>query len=94
MKILALEKSISNTAADDFKPHLKAEAYRAWELYQAGIIRELYFDQNHNAVIIMECDDIHDANGILQSLPLVKAGVITFEVIALNPYSGFSRLFS
>jgi len=66
-----------------------------WELYQTGAIRELYFDQaNHNAVLILECRDIQEANKILQTLPLVKEGLITFEVIALEPYSGFSRLFS
>lgn len=95
MKILAIEREKPNTSSEDFKPHLKAEAYHAWELYQAGVIRELYFDQAlHNAVLILECPDIQAAHQILQTLPLVKAGLITFEVIALEPYSGFSRLFS
>ena len=37
------EHDRSESTAEDFAPHLKAEAARAWELYQEGIIRELYF---------------------------------------------------
>lgn len=94
MKILAMEKEIPNFFGGDFKPHLRAEALRVWELYQAGIFRELYFDQEkHNAVIILECNDTNEAEEILKTLPLVKEGLIRFDIIALEPYSGFSRLF-
>ena len=43
MRILAIEREVPDLSPDDFKPHLKAEAARAWELYQAGIFREMYF---------------------------------------------------
>ncbi len=94
MKILALEKELPNLQADAFQPHLKAEAMRVWELYQAGVFRELYFRQDHHeAVLMLECTDEAEARNILDSLPLVKAGLITFEIIPLIAYSGFSRLF-
>jgi len=95
MKILALEKEISGIAAEKFKPHLKAEAIRVWELYQAGLIRELYFRQDWpGAVLILECKDLTEANEALNSLPLVTEGLIDFEVIPLKPYPGFARLFT
>jgi hypothetical protein len=95
MKILALEKEISGIAVDKFKPHLKAEALRVWELYQAGVIRELYFRQDWpGAVLILECRDIEGAVEALDSLPQVKEGLITFEIIPLKPYPGFARLFT
>ena len=34
-----------------------------------------------------------EAQQVLASLPLVQAGLITFEVIPLVPYPGFARLF-
>ena len=95
MKILALEKEISGIAAEKFKPHLKAEAIRVWELYQAGLIRELYFRQDWpGGVLILECKDLTEANEALNSLPLVTEGLIDFEVIPLKPYPGFARLFT
>ena len=95
MRIIAVEQEVPGLSAEDFKPHLKAEAARVWELYQAGVFRELYFRQDRpEAVLILECADIQEAEQILNTLPLVKAGLITFEVIPLVPYPGFTRLFA
>ena len=94
MRIIALEKENSGFCAEDFRPHLKAEAARAWQLYQAGIIREMYFRADKSeAVLILECADVNEANAALATLPLVKAGLITFDIIPLRPYPGFARLF-
>lgn len=95
MKILAIEKEASGTTADDFKPHLKAEAARAWKLYQAGIFREMYFRKDTpSAILILECPSVKKAIDVLKTLPLVKEGLISFDIIPLVPYPGFSRLFA
>lgn len=94
MKILALEKEMPGFTNEDYYPHLKAEAARVWELYQAGIFREMFFRaDDHTAILMMECNSVEDARRILETLPLVEAGLVDFEVMALAPYDGFSRLF-
>ena len=94
MKILAIEKEVPSPENDDFRPYLKPEAARVWELQQAGIIREIYFTKgSHYAVIILECSNVNETKEVLSSLPLVKAGLIEFEVLPLMPYDGFARLF-
>jgi hypothetical protein len=45
------------------------------------------------AVLVLECSDVDEAKHILGNLPLVRAGLIDFEVIPLIAYSGFARLF-
>ena len=95
MKLIALEREVSGTTAEQFQPHLEAEAVRVWELYQAGVFRELYFRQDRSeAVLVLECADVEEANHVLGTLPLVREGLISFEVIPLIPYPGFSRLFA
>jgi hypothetical protein len=95
MKILAIEKEVPGLTAEDFKPHSQVEAAKVWELYQAGVLRELYFRQDRSeAVLMLECADVAEAHDILQTLPLVKEGLITFDVIPLKPYPGFARLFA
>ncbi len=95
MKILAMEKELPGATAEKFKPLLKAEAARAWELYQAGTFREMYFREDQStAVLVLECADIEEANRVLATLPLVQAGLIAFDVIPLKPYPGFARLFA
>lgn len=94
MKILAIEREVPDVKSGQFQPHLKDEAARVWELYQAGIFRELYFRQDQSsAVIMLECSDPEEAHEVLATLPLVQAGLIAFELIPLIAYPGFSRLF-
>jgi muconolactone delta-isomerase len=95
MKILAFEKELPGATAEAFQPLLKDEAYRAWELQQSGVLREIHFraDQ-HTAVLVLECADIEEARHLLATLPLVQAGLITFDLIPLIPYDGFARLFA
>jgi hypothetical protein len=94
MKILALEKENPQALAGDYRPLLVDEARCAWELHQAGVIRELYFRADrHEAVLVLECPDLQAAASALDGLPLVRAGLITFELIPLTAYPGFARLF-
>ena len=95
MKILAIEKDIPGVAEDAYAPHLKAEALRAWEIHQAGVVRELYFRVDYPAaVLVLECADVDEARAALATLPLVQAGLIDFELIPLRAYPGFARLFA
>ena len=92
MKILAIETEVKGK--EDFLPHLRTEALEVWRLYQSDIIREIYFEnENQRAILILECKNVKEAKEKLSELPLVKEKLIKFEVIALSPYPGYSRLF-
>ena len=94
MKILAIERPVPGMTAADCGPRLREEAARVWELYQAGLLRELYFHQDcSSAVLVLECADAQEAGQVLNTLPLVQEGLIAFDIIPLVPYPGFSRLF-
>lgn len=96
MKILAIEHDPPDVHDDQFTSELlRAEAQRAWELHQSGIIRELYFRADrHEAVLMLECADVGEARSVLNTLPLVRDGLIGFELIPLIAYPGFARLFN
>jgi hypothetical protein len=96
MKILALECEVPGVTDDRFTDAvLKEEASRAWELHKAGVIRELYFrDDRESAVLVLECEDVAEARTVLDTLPLVRDGLIAFDYIPLAAYPGFARLFS
>ncbi len=94
MKILAIETDAPDVSPGRAESLLRAEALRAWELHQAGIVRELYFRADaRRAVLVLECDDVESARSALGTLPLVREGLIAFELIPLVAYPGFSRLF-
>jgi muconolactone delta-isomerase len=93
MKFIAVEFDIPDITEEQIKPLLKKESQRVLELYEEGIIREIYFKkEKNNAVLILECNDQDQAELILQTLPLVKEKLINFEISQLVHYSGFSRL--
>jgi muconolactone delta-isomerase len=95
MRILAIERPVEGVDEAAFTPELRAaEALQAWRLNQAGVIRELYFHAHESmAVLMLECEDVRAAEAALESLPMVAAGLIEFEVLPLRSYSGFARLF-
>jgi hypothetical protein len=94
MKIIALEHENPGITGADFEPHLKADAAKVYELMQADVIREIYFRRDRaEAVLILECADVESARALLDEMPLVRAGLITFELIPLKPYPGLARMF-
>ena len=93
MKILAIEKELPGFKDFDYQPFLEAEARKAWELQQEGLIRELYFTEEHCAVLILEARDKDHAREIIDQLPLVQQKLIDFDLMALTAYPGFARLF-
>jgi muconolactone delta-isomerase len=95
MKILALEQQIPNVNQEQMRPYLEEEALCVWDLFQQSVLREIYFRaDDRRAVLILEIENGDEAQQILATLPLVREGLITFEVVPLAPHPGFSRLFA
>ena len=95
MKILALEKEYNGINPEDFNKYSIDEARKVWELYKSNKIREIYFrEDENNAVIMLECKGVDEAEEILSLLPFVKNKLIHFDIIPLKPYPGFERLFA
>lgn len=95
MKILALERELPNSTAEQFQTFAKEEARKVWELTQAGIIRESYFRADRNeAVLVLECSTVEEAGEVLSTLPFMQNRLIEFEIIPLKAYPGFERLFA
>jgi hypothetical protein len=92
MKILAIETELKKLNEETDKIILKLEALVVLDLQEKGILREIYFDEKHCAVLILECTDKTEAEKILSGLPLVIGEFISFEIKELHPYSGFSRI--
>lgn len=94
MKILALERELPNANVELLIRFAEDEARQAWELHQAGLIRELYFRADQStAVLVLECESLEHAESILAELPYVRESLIAFDLIPLQAYPGFARLF-
>ncbi len=92
MKIIAIEKELTQIAGDDAAALYKAEARQVYALYLRDALREIYLTEEHCAIIMLECADMEEAKQLLDTLPLVQAGVIAFNLHELHPYRGYGRL--
>jgi muconolactone delta-isomerase len=94
MKVLALGRDL--VAQDDprFAELRPAEARTVWGLLQRDVLREVYYRADRaNGVLVFEVPDVDAARAVVDSLPLVAAGLIDFDLVPLKPYPGFARLF-
>lgn len=92
MKILAIEKESKGVDWNDLDELLKAEAQHIFQLYLSDSLREIYFTENKNAILILETSDKESALTLLETLPLVKSGKIQFDIMELRPYTGYERI--
>lgn len=92
MKILAIERELKSVDWKNESQTLMEEAKSAYQLMLSGDLQEIYFTENKQAVLILECEDKLVAKRLLDKLPLVMKGLIDFELMELQPYTGFSRL--
>jgi len=92
MKILAIEKELKDVDWGNESETLIEEAKSAYRMMLSGYLREIYFTENKNAVLILECEDKLAAKRLLDELPLVRKEIIDFKIMELQPYAGFSRL--
>lgn len=95
MKLLAVGRArVGADVPAGIAAHVKEEMQRVWELYRAGTVREMYSLGGPGAVLVLETGARIDAVELLDGLPLVKAGVVEFEVIELHPFAALQVLFT
>lgn len=92
MKILAIEKELKNVNWEKETETLIEEAKSVYKMILSENLREIYFTEHKNAVLVLECADKNEAKQLLDNLPLVKNRIIGFEIMELRPYTGLSRL--
>ena len=92
MKILAIEKDLKIVDWKKESQTLIEEAKAAYNMLLSDSLREIYFTESKNAVLVLECENKSTAKKLLSRLPLVEKKIIDFEIMELQPYTGFSRL--
>jgi len=92
MKFLAIEKENVNSPGHFTGELLMEEARKVHELYLSGMLREIWFNDDHCAVLMLDCPDRKMAEDTLAGLPLVQKGLIRFELKELKHYNGYERI--
>jgi hypothetical protein len=85
VKIIAYDRFKPGVTLDTVKPYLRDEVSNVWRLWKAGIVRENYARADQPGVLIVfECDTVATAQRYIDDFPLSKAGLLEWELIALD----------
>ena len=92
MQFLSLSvRRIDRFSEADFAELMEAEAGRARELYAAGFIRQIWYRADlPGACMVLEADSLDEARARLDTLPLIRAGMLEVSIVPLVPYAGFT----
>ena len=95
MKVLAIGHPRGGVRWEHIAPYVGEQARSVWERYEGDQVREFYLRADHQpgAVLVLECDEVTEAERLVAGLPISEADLLNFEVIPLRPYMGLRELF-
>ncbi len=93
MKLICSLLAKSTASPDRFMSFEESESKRVWELYTAGILKEIYLRTDAiGAVIILECGSQAEAEHAINSLPMVKEELFDASYMHLGEWPEMSRM--
>jgi hypothetical protein len=94
MKFLVTLTAAGGRTFPDFQPYIVAEEKRVWELYSAGVIREMYLQLEPMRVsLIFEGADRAEVERQVGTLPMVQAQMLRIDIAELGPWKLLESLF-
>lgn len=95
MKFMAIIDVVPGARLEILRADLPNEVRESWKLFAAGAIREAYAtDAPTRVVFVLEAADAAGAAADLNNLPLIRAGLLAYELIELRPFANWSLLFA
>jgi hypothetical protein len=84
VRFLAIGHHTDKHTVEAAEALMAAEMRTARDLYREGLIREAYMDESYSqAVLLLDATDLHTATEQLGRYPMVRAGLIHFQIISL-----------
>jgi hypothetical protein len=86
MQIIAISEATKTATLEKAKAHLPEEVRDTISLYLKDVIRDFYYRSDITGVVfMMECESLDEARAELAGLKLVKEGMLTFNLIPVQP---------
>jgi len=93
LRIFAVATPTEGTTYQAMLHVLPFEAARTWELYTQGVAREVWLRTDGlGAVAVLE-STLEAARSLTDGFPMARAGLVSFECVAVRPFTGLQALF-
>lgn len=94
MKIMGVTRRRPGATFEKVQALQSWEVAMVWQLMREGFIREIYFDKDKPAVVvILEAESVAAGRSRLERLPMVAADLIEFDCTILGTYTQLETLF-
>ena len=92
-RVLAIGRLTKPPTTADFRAVMPGEVRDTVELYLAGKIADWYVTKDAPGVVfILDVRSVEEARDLTKALPLVKAGLMQFQLIPLGPLAPLKLL--
>jgi hypothetical protein len=92
MKVMAIASPKTALTPDLLKPHMPHEVPHTLQLYLDGKVEQFWFVEKSGPIFLMNVESVDQAKAILDTLPLVAAGLMSYELKPVGPLIPLGRL--
>jgi hypothetical protein len=92
MKVIAIASPKTPLTPELLKPHMAREVPETLRHYLDGRIEQFWFQEKAGPVFLMNVESVAQAKATLDTLPLVAAGIMSYELLPVGPLMPLARL--
>jgi hypothetical protein len=92
MKIFAIANAQKPLTPDLLKPHMAEEVPATLRHYLEGKIEQFWFRAKEGPIFLMDVASVEEAKAVLDTLPLVKADLMQYDLMPVGPLLPLGRL--
>lgn len=92
MKVIAIAVPKVALTPDVLKPHMPDEVQHTLQLYLDGKVEQFWFVEKSGPIFLMNVESVDQAKVTLDTLPLVAAGLMAYDLKPVGPLIPLGRL--
>lgn len=85
MKVFAIASAKPTLTPDELKKHMPNEVPATLKHYLDGTVEQMWFREGAGPIFLMNVESVDKAKASLDTLPLVAAGHMSYELMPVGP---------
>lgn len=92
MKVMAIAAPKTTLTPELLKEHMPSEVPATLKLYLDGKVEQFWFREKAGPIFLMNVESVEQAKATLDTLPLVAAGLMAYDLMPVGPLIPLGRL--
>ncbi|QGZ65686.1 hypothetical protein [Paraburkholderia acidisoli] len=92
MKVFAIATAQPTFTPEKIAQYMPHEVPATLKLYLDGKVEQFWFREKMGPIFLMNVESVDQAKSILNTLPLVADGLMTYEYLPVGPLAPLGRL--